>query len=215
MRSPFVLPESVRSFSQYAEFNVSTETVIAILGYSFGSDLLFLPKVSPSHIPADNKSYIRRRLEDALRKVAFNSEMARREFLMAPIILEVATLAEAALASEHPFDISPRLHGSLDYLLQKENAVVVIEAKSADMSRGFTQLSAEMIALDQYVDPIVPMIYGAVTTGDTWRFGTLDRENKRITQDIHQFTIPDDLDDLLAVLVGILEGAPAEGAVAG
>ena len=137
MRSPFVLPESVR-FSQYAEFNVGTETVLAELGYRFARDSIALPTVAVSDIPSDRRASLRGQIETAIRVVGFNSEMARREFLMAPIVLEAARCAGADLASEHPFDVSPRLHGSLDYLLRKENALVVIEAKNADLSRGVT-----------------------------------------------------------------------------
>jgi len=52
------------------------------------------------------------------------------------------------------------------------------------------------------------LIHGAVSVGDTWRFGVLDRARKHITQDIGQFNVPADLDDLLAVLVGVLKNAP-------
>ena len=48
--------------------------------------------------------------------------------------------------------------------------------------------------------------YGAVTIGDVWRFGKLDRVNQVVTQDINLFKVPDDLDDLAKVIVGILQG---------
>ncbi len=215
MRSPFILPESVRDFSQYAEFNVSTETVLAALGYDFARESLRLPSIPVAEVPTVSKEYIRQRVESALRVVGFTSEMARREFLIAPVVLEAALIADAQLASEHPFDISPRLHGSLDYLMQKANAVIIVEAKNGDLVRGFTQLSAEMVALDMFAETSTPLIHGAVTIGNLWQFGIMNRAEKRIIQDTNQFTVPDELDRLLAVLVGILRDAPAEGAVAG
>ena len=48
--------------------------------------------------------------------------------------------------------------------------------------------------------------YGAVTIGDVWRFGKLDPVEQIVTQDINLFKIPDDLDDLTRVIVGILQG---------
>ena len=39
-----------------------------------------------------------------------------------------------------------------------------------------------------------------------WRFSRLDRSQKAIVQDINLFKIPDDLENLASVLVGILEG---------
>lgn len=209
MRSPFVLPESLR-FSDYATFNVGVETVLATLGYDFARDSLLLPAIALDALPNENRSYLRRRVESALRIVSFNSEMARREFLIAPVVLEAALMANAQLASEHPFDVSPRFHGSLDYLLQKSGVLVVIEAKNADMTRGFTQLSAEMIALDTFEEAGETPIYGAVTVGNLWQFGVLDRAQKRVTQDTNEFAVPDKLDELLAVLVGILGGVPGQ-----
>jgi hypothetical protein len=105
-------------------------------------------------------------------------------------------------------DVGPRLHGSLDYLLEKQNALLVIEAKQADLSRGFTQLGAELVALDQFADARLPALYGAVTVGDIWRFGKLERSAKRVIQDINLFSLPNDFDSLLATLTGILLNAP-------
>ena len=50
------------------------------------------------------------------------------------------------------------------------------------------------------------VFYGAVTMGEFWRFGKLDRSQKTIFRDIYLFKVPDDLDDLLKVMVGILDG---------
>jgi hypothetical protein len=41
------------------------------------------------------------------------------------------------------------LRGNLDYYLQGAHNIVVIEAKQADLTKGFTQLAVELIALDQ------------------------------------------------------------------
>ena len=50
------------------------------------------------------------------------------------------------------------------------------------------------------------VFYGAVTIGDVWRFGKLERNQQQITQDLNLFKVPDDLDSLVRVLLGILEG---------
>lgn len=76
---------------------------------------------------------------------------------------------------EYPISISDRLKGSLDYYLQADNQLLVVKAKNADISRGFTQLSAELIALNQWTSLASPILYGAVTTGDIWKFGLLYR----------------------------------------
>ena len=50
------------------------------------------------------------------------------------------------------------------------------------------------------------VFYGAVTMGEFWRFGKLDRSQKTVFRDIYLFKVHDDLDDLLKVMVGILDG---------
>ena len=41
-----------------------------------------------------------------------------------------------------------QLKGSLDYYLYSVGKLLVIEAKNADLAKGFTQLAVELIALD-------------------------------------------------------------------
>ena len=77
------------------------------------------------------------------------------------------------------------------------------------MTRGFTQLAAEMIAVDIGTDKESAFIYGAVSVGDIWRFGVLDRAAKKIVQDVAIFAVPDGLSDLLSVLIGIMQGNSA------
>jgi hypothetical protein len=50
----------------------------------------------------------------------------------------------------------------------------------------------------------VPVLYGAVTTGDIWKFGKLQRQQRQIEQDINLYRVPADLGELLGILVGIL-----------
>jgi hypothetical protein len=47
-------------------------------------------------------------------------------------------------------------------------------------------------------------IYGAVTIGDIWRFGILNRRDKTILKDIDAFLIPAALEELFSVFLGIL-----------
>ena len=49
------------------------------------------------------------------------------------------------------------------------------------------------------------IIYGAITTGNIWQFGELDRKRKTVTQDIMSYALLQDLEDLVRILVEILE----------
>lgn len=82
--------------------------------------------------------------------------------------------------------------------------MLVIEAKQADISRGFTQLSVELIALDQWNNSDTPVLYGAVTIGEDWRFGEYKRQEKQITEDLKLYRVPEELTELMRILVGIL-----------
>jgi hypothetical protein len=61
-----------------------------------------------------------------------------------------------------------------------------------------------MIALAM-TEELPTVIYGAVTIGNVWIFGLLDSATCIITQDIASYAIPDDLETLVKILVGILE----------
>ncbi|MFM6202241.1 MAG: hypothetical protein ACKPE1_24415, partial [Dolichospermum sp.] len=78
----------------------------------------------------------------------------------------------------------------------------IVEAKNDDLTRGFTQLAVELIAISQVEEGDV--FYGCVTIGDAWRFGILEKTNQQIFQDISLYRIPDDLEYLMRILVGIL-----------
>jgi hypothetical protein len=81
---------------------------------------------------------------------------------------------------------------------------VVVEAQRDDLTRGFTQLAVELIALAMLEDA-PDILYGAVTMGHVWVFGTLQRSARLVTRDMASYTLPDDVEDLVRILVGILE----------
>ena len=89
--------------------------------------------------------------------------------------------------------------GTLDYYLTAQRNLVIIEAKNADLQRGFTQLAAELVALDRWLETPLPVLYGAVSIGNVWQFGLLERERKHVTQDLNLSRVPD-LKELLSVL---------------
>jgi hypothetical protein len=62
---------------------------------------------------------------------------------------------------------------------------------------------AEIIALAQSKD--LESLYGAVTIEDDWRFGFLDVAKKQVIHDFKLFMVPDDLGDLIRILLGVLE----------
>ncbi|MGA1474482.1 MAG: hypothetical protein ACO4AI_04800 [Prochlorothrix sp.] len=193
------------TFRSYLEFNAEPEEILAELGYQLLTQRLTLPTLPEPLAWADE---LQERLERSLKLVSLTSEAARREVLVAPILLGIAHHCCAQIRIEYPLTVSDWLKGTLDYLIrmpEDPHNLVVVEAKREDLTRGFTQLATELIALATAQETEV--VYGAVTLGDVWRFGRLDARSHVIVQDIALFRVPDDLGALLRVLSGILQGA--------
>jgi hypothetical protein len=83
--------------------------------------------------------------------------------------------------------------------------LLVVEAKNADLSRAFTQLAVELVALDAADETGNDTIYGAVSTGQEWQFGKLVRSEKKFYQDINTYALPRNLEEIVRILIGVLE----------
>ena len=202
MTKPRILQEDKEyTFRSYFEMAYEPEEILAEFGYNLVRAKLSLPKTQK---PLDRIADLKDRIERTLPRVSLTSETARRETLVAPLLLEVATYyCDCQLRIEYPLAVTKWLKGNLDYLLRASQSLLVVEAKRDNLTRGFTQMAVELIALSQVEEQ--PLQYGAVTIGDVWRFGLLDVEAKRITEDIKIYSLPDDLEPLMITLVGIVE----------
>ncbi len=199
-RPPILKANETYTFSKYFELAFDPEDILAELGFTLARLQLTLPKFTGE---LDDSS-LRQRIEQDLIYVDLTSETARREVIIGPVLLQICRITQAKLKIEYPITINNLLKGSLDYYLQAKNNIIVVEAKNADLARGFTQLAVELIALDQWINLDIPIIYGAVTTGDIWKFGFLKRQEKQIIQDINLYRVPADLEELLRIILGII-----------
>ncbi|MBW4617462.1 MAG: hypothetical protein KME21_30480 [Desmonostoc vinosum HA7617-LM4] len=207
MPKPKLLQEDREyTFRSYFEMSYEPEEILSEFGYTLIRAKLLLPKTQKV---LDKIEELKDRIERTLPRVSLTSETARRETLVAPILLEVATYyCNCQLRIEYPLSVTKWLKGNLDYLLRAKQSLLVVEAKNDDITRGFTQLAVELIALSQIEEQTI--LYGAVTIGDVWRFGMLDVKSQRITEDLTIYSLPDDLEALVSVLVGIVERNPGE-----
>jgi hypothetical protein len=188
------------TFHSYFDLPFETEDILREFGYSLIKTELSLPQ---SDQPLERFLVIKEKIRKILPLISLSSETARRETLVAPILLEVIEICNCQLKIEYPLKVSDRLKGTLDYLLHSHHDLLVIEAKKDDLTRGFTQLAVALIALSEVGEQDI--IYGAVTIGNLWQFGKLDRSEKIIYQDLNLFKIPDEILDLGKILLGILE----------
>lgn len=203
MTRPSILNlEESYTFSRYAELTFDPEDILAELGFRLEKAALALPEFSGN---LDCRA-LKERLEQDLLCVDLTSEIARREVLIAPTLLEVCRLSGSKLKIEYPVMVNNFLKGTLDYLVISRTHLLVVEAKNADMPRGMTQLAVELIAMDSWTNLDVPHLYGAVATGDIWKFAVLQREQKSIHVDVNLYRVPADLDSLLRILLGMIQG---------
>ncbi|HAG79757.1 MAG TPA: hypothetical protein DCL61_01010 [Cyanobacteria bacterium UBA12227] len=188
------------TFRSYFEMPYEADEILAEFGYTLVRKRLDLPRSSRELERLDE---LRQRIDESLPLVSLSSETARRETLVAPALLEVARYCQCQVRIEYPLFVNNWLKGNLDYFLKHHQRLLVVEAKNDDLTRGFTQLAVELIAISEVEEGDI--FYGSVTIGDAWRFGRLEKINQQILQDISLYRIPDDLEDLIRILVGIVD----------
>ena len=144
---------------------------------------------------------------------ATGSEKARSELIISPILVEVRKILQrqVSLFSGEDFTVEPELglSGVCDFLISRSPeqilieapAVVIVEAKKADLKAGLGQCAAEMVAAQKFNEinniPIAT-IYGSVSSGTAWRF--LKLEAKTLTIDLNDYPVPP-VEPLLGMLV--------------
>ena len=121
--------------------------------------------------------------------LAMNTEKARSEMIIAPILMETARLLgdRVTLFSGVAFDVDKErgLNGACDFLLTRSPerffvshpVLAVVEAKKEDIVGGLGQCVAAMVAaqaFNQREGDGSEAVHGAVTTGSNWRFLRLD-----------------------------------------
>ncbi len=127
--------------------------------------------------------------ENAALAVDINTEKARSELIIAPILLEVRRQVkyQVGLFSGSEFNVAPErgLNGTCDFLISlsperlfiSAPVITLVEAKKEDIKAGFGQCVAEMLAAQLFNEQEgnqISTIYGAVTSGTVWRFLKLE-----------------------------------------
>jgi hypothetical protein len=195
-------PNQSYTFSKIFELKVEVDTLVEEFGYSFSRQFLNLAQYSGE---LDRLQQLQSRIEEILPNVILNSETARREILIAPVITELIHYTKAQLRIEYPLKVSEYLQGLLDYLLYHQHHLIVIKAQKEDLDSGFNQLAVQLIALDQWekTEPSSTLL-GAITIGNIWQFGQLDRRQKQIIQGLETYRVPEDLETLMRILIKAL-----------
>jgi hypothetical protein len=195
-------PEETYSFADFFKFAFDVEDILADLDCEFERVALSLIRAD---VPEPLISSLRDYIEQNLDITNPTAEISRREFLIAPIVRELCRYVGAKVSGEYTIRVNQWLRGSLDYYIRSQSSFVVIEAKQADLAHGFVQLAAELIAIDYKTTSSHPILYGAVTTGEIWRFGQFHRQERRVIEDRKTYRVPEDLEDVFRILVAIAQ----------
>jgi hypothetical protein len=204
MQNVLLDPKKQYSFSDYFNLNIPIDELLAYFNYQYRAEARYSLRHATTRPPFFET--LQAELTKYIEFFSLNNEVARREVLISPILLKVALFLNVPLRFEYPLRVNKQLGGKIDYYMQRENNLLIIEAKQADLTRGFAQLAVELIALDQWLEPDDKPLYGCISIGDIWRFGVLQRQSKLITEDMYVYQVPANLEELLAILIGILEG---------
>lgn len=195
-------PHQSYTFADYFKLNYEPDEIIEYFGYKFQLQSLTLPTTQQN---LERLTDLKNRIEESLPYISLTSETARREFLIAPVIMELIHYTHAKVRVEYGLNINHQLKGVVDYYIKADNQLLVSEAKNADLERGIVQLAVELIAFDNWSIIDNPILYGAVSIGNIWQFVTLHRESKEITQDINLYRVPNDLETLMKILVALMK----------
>jgi hypothetical protein len=165
--------------------------------------------------PVPSSDLLNRTLQETVQlAIAINTEKARSEMIITPILLEVRRQAKGQISLfsgvDFNVDAAAGLVGYCDYILSRSqfqltiNAPVILitEAKNENIKAGLGQCIAGMIAaqrFNQSEGQSIEAIYGAVTTGEIWKFLKLEQEIVSI--DLTDYYISPDLNKILGILV--------------
>lgn len=196
------------SYSQFTLQQVTQEFNLKIVEIS-----TFLPPIEPVYPNPYLAEFIERHFDLAL---ALNTEKARSEMLICPILLGVkeALAGKISLFSGEEFTVEPEigLNGICDYILSRSSEqlfvtapiAIIVEAKKEDLKSGLGQCAAEMLAAQKFnmaKQIYIPIIYGAITTGSIWRF--LKLEEQTLTIGLREYpAMP--IEQILGILVSFI-----------
>jgi hypothetical protein len=201
----------------YSDFNLSR------LRESFELKLLEPSDLFAACVPIEASEYLKLAIAENLSlAIAINTEKARSELIIAPVLLEVRRQLgfQIGFFSGSEFNIDPErgLTGYCDYILTatrdsyevRSPVVTLVEAKNENIKAGLGQCGAEMIAAQQLnlrAGLHQPM-YGCVTTGSEWKFLRLVESALEI--DRREYFI-NEVSLILGILVGAFAGMELGG----
>ncbi|MFZ2725774.1 MAG: hypothetical protein WAX77_05965 [Methylococcaceae bacterium] len=149
--------------------------------------------------------------------MAIGTEKAKSELIISNVLLEVRKILnnKVSFFSGVILDVDKEkgLSGFCDFILSKSEEqlymtapiITIVEAKNDYIMGGLGQCIAEMVAASLFnkgEGSELPAIYGVVTTGNIWKFLTL--ENNTVHVDFNEYHISQ-IEKIVSILVNMIE----------
>ncbi len=156
-------------------------------------------------------------LEETLKEniplgLTINTEKAKSELIISPVLVELRKTLEhkISLFSGIEFNVAPEkgLNGVCDFMISGSPIQIliaapvihIVEAKNENIKSGIPQCIAAMCAAQLFNKQkkiLLPIVYGLVTTGSSWKFMQL--EGNKATIDLMEYFI-DNVEKILGIL---------------
>jgi hypothetical protein len=160
--------------------------------------------------------FVERMKGDVALALAVNTEKARSEFIIAPVLTELRRLLGGGfgLFSGVEFDVNAArgLNGYCDFILTRSPlqsvltapVIAITEAKNDNLRTGLGQCIAAMVAAEEFnAKAMAPTaVHGIVTTGSAWKFLRLSGVD--LTLDVEEYFIAE-LGRIMGIIAHILK----------
>ena len=192
-----------------------TDFTLQKLKKAFGLQIDEQPNLFAAVEPVAGSDMLNNTLQETVQlAIAINTEKARSEMIITPVLLEVRRRANSQISlfsgTEFNVDEAKGLVGYCDYILSRSkeqltiNAPVILitEAKNENIKAGLGQCIAGIVAaqlFNQREGQSIDVIYGAVTTGEIWKF--LKLVNTTVSIDLKDYYISPNLTKILGILM--------------
>lgn len=183
-------------------------------------DVFQISLVEKSGIFADAphpiSAYLRETLQENVSlATSINTEKARSELIIAPVLVEIRKLLDRKISLfsgiELNVDKDLDLSGCCDFIISdspeqlflKAPVITIVEAKNENMMSGLGQCLAEMVAarlFNEREGHSIATVYGAVTSGNLWKFVKLDDDAAHIDLDDYAIKEPDRIIGILLAM---------------
>jgi len=199
----------------YNDFNL--KTVTKKIGLTIGDRIdLFatVPELEPSSLLVE---VLKENVPIAL---SSNTDKSRLSMITAPILIELRKLFNHQIGLfcgiDFTVDAEKGLNGNCDFLISRSShlliitapVVAIVEAQNEDINAGLGPCVAEMLAARIFNEgegnKNATIIYGAVTSGQTWRF--LRLKEQVIEIDLIEYYLID-VNKILGILASAIQQA--------